>query len=82
MNKIELLKMGKYFNSDETFGTHSVRTLRIADAGGGDVPEGNGWQIIKGGMISPKGKLVQGDVVAYCETEKEAKELIEKLIAL
>ena len=74
--------MGKYFNTDESFGRHSLKTIRIQDTGGGDVPEGNGWSVMKGGMISPKGKLVQADVIAHCETKKEAEKLVNKLISL
>ena len=74
--------MNKYFNTDENFGTHSNKTLRIEDAGGGDEPEGNGWTIVRGGMVNQKGKLVQVEVVLHCETKKEAEELVGKLVSL
>ena len=74
--------MNKYFNANETFGTHSQKTLRIEDSGGGDEPDGNGWRIMKGGMLSPKGKLIQADVLAHCSTRKDAEELVETLCAI
>ena len=74
--------MGKYFNNDEFFGRHSNKTLRIVDVGGGDEPEGNGWQICRGGMINQKGKLVQEVVIAHCRTKAEAEKLLESLCFL
>ena len=74
--------MGKYFNDDIAFGRHSFKTLRIEDSGGGDEPEGNGWYIMKGGMVSPKGKLLQADPIALCATKKEAEILLEKLCSI
>lgn len=74
--------MGKYFNTDENFGRHSSKTLRIEDAGGGDEPEGNGWYVMKGGMVNNKGKLTQADVVVHCATKKEAEDLVKALVAI
>lgn len=70
-----MVKQGKYFNNDEKFGRHSFSTLRVI--------EGNdGFLIMKGGIISSKGKLAQAEVMAFCKTKEEAEELLEKMINL
>lgn len=37
---------------------------------------------MKGGMINPKGKLIQANVIAHTDTKAEAEELVHKLCAL
>ena len=67
--------MGAYFNNDVRFGRHSAKTLRIVDAG-------DGFQIVKGGMENSKGKLIQAEPIAYCETKDEAEYLLNRLCSL
>ena len=67
--------MGKYFNNDETFGIHSMRTVRIEEMN-------ELFYLMKGGSVDAKGKLKQAGVLAYCDTKEEAESLLAKLIEL
>lgn len=67
--------MNKYFNTDEDAeGIRSMSTLRIVET--------DGFQVVEGGYKNAKGKLMQYNVIAYCETKEEAETLIRKLCEL
>lgn len=64
-----------YFNTNEEFGRHSLRTLRVIDGG-------DGFAIMKGGIVDQKGKLKQAEVVLTCETKEEAERVIGILCSI
>ena len=66
----------KFKNGDSYTGEFrdSSKVLRILET--------DGWQIVQGGYEGKGGKLTQFHVLAWTETEEEAKSLVEKLCAL